>query len=184
MKQQLYTHRGFTLIELLVVVLIIGILAAVALPQYQFAVEKARLSEALTVTSTLEKAIDVWLLENGVPTEDIYFLGDTANGKGQLNIAIENGMDCSMSGGKECGNNNFSYNAYCRPSGDCAVWASRIINGNSANIPYVVGRVKDSPNELWHGSDCDYFPDESPMGEKICKMLEAQGNGYSACENC
>ena len=56
---------GFTLIELLVVVLIIGILAAIAVPQYEKVVEKSRIAEARIMLKNLLNAYNLKCLEEG-----------------------------------------------------------------------------------------------------------------------
>lgn len=64
-------NKGFTLIELLVVVLIIGILAAIALPQYQVAVKKTQLGTYMEMVHSLRKAEEFYFLAHGDYTDDI-----------------------------------------------------------------------------------------------------------------
>ena len=66
-----FNNSAFTLIELLVVVLIIGILAAVALPQYQKAVKRARFATLKNITRALANAEETYYLANGKYTVDV-----------------------------------------------------------------------------------------------------------------
>ena len=58
-------NKAFTLIELLVVVLIIGILAAIALPQYEKAVEKSRAATVLSLLKAVGQAQQTYKIANG-----------------------------------------------------------------------------------------------------------------------
>ncbi|EGR0669947.1 TPA: prepilin-type N-terminal cleavage/methylation domain-containing protein [Vibrio vulnificus] len=58
-------QQGFTLIELMIVVAVIGVLAAIAIPQYQKYVAKAEVASALATLTGLKTNVEAYAVENG-----------------------------------------------------------------------------------------------------------------------
>ncbi len=107
---------AFTLIELLVVVLIIGILTAVAVPQYQKAVWKSRYATIKNLTKSLADAEGVYYLANGSYTLDISKL--------DLNMPTPTSSD-----------SNDRYSVFYYPWGFCAL---EIVENTTADVQCIL----------------------------------------------
>lgn len=162
MKKGIRSHLGFTLIELLVVVLIIGILAAVALPKYQGAVEKSRVTEALINLKNAQNAFILRYLEDpNAPfsAEDI--------------LEFQGGEWIE---GDRYWTDKFHYDFSDFSNGVVAMRGTCERNGNntSCNDLYLLSLgTPQMGEENWETKkDCETYTD---IGYKICKGLESQG---------
>ena len=153
-------RKGFTLIEMLVVVLIIGILAAIAFPQYQIAVLKSRYTQLMVMADAIRQAQDAYYLVHGKYSLKI----------NDLDITVPGDCNLSDSGGI----------IYC-PKFSCVVndgWVNaETIGGVYCFMPFKDSFLMYNITGLKRGGTrlCG-VGDGSELGGKVCMSL---GGEYS-----
>ena len=159
-------RMGFTLIELLVVVLIIGILAAVAVPQYQLTVNKSRTVQAITMLKAITNAQEIYYLANGEYTDDL----------SELDIEVPK----SLIGNTEDYNATESaqpdqYLFSCFAQRTCQAWAV------NQNLPAFEFHLLHSPYQQEKPFQGKHWckltqPNRTDQAKKLCQMLGTLDN--------
>ena len=151
------TRRGFTLIELLVVVLIIGILAAVAVPQYKKAVYKSRYAALKPMVKAFVNAQEIYYLANGQYATTI----------ADLDIDLPNGNDEDTS----------TDNLYSYDWGYCAVGTNSVkCKNDSINMQYQA-RLRHAATNSGKQQCVAFSLDENDIPNQICKIESQASKG-------
>ena len=175
-KKLFKKSKGFTLIEMLVVVLIIGILAAIALPQYRKTVIKTRLAEADIAMNIMKKNVELFFLKNSHLLE--IGEGETFTGKDALPVEFEQPGDCSSSW-SFCKTDYFGFisgNGEYLPGGCSATVVGFDTNQATNNTTWLNGAIvlvaKDyrDINNPWY--ICTVATGNASTKKLICKWLQ------------
>lgn len=183
--------KAFTLIELLVVVLIIGILSAIALPQYQKAVERAKMAEALTTLGSLRKAVEVAKLANPgeTITQDMLDVNLSAWENDNWKYTLRNSalFACRKATGFTCaaGEGALSEAAYNATTAATPAKATKCLRGEvecPSSCSSAGGKITASQKnigmftlvDLGTGNICCGSGTNSEQGISICKNFNAQ----------
>jgi prepilin-type N-terminal cleavage/methylation domain-containing protein len=127
--------KGFTLIELMIVVLIVGILAAVAMPLFHGRTDAAKWSEASSAQGTIRSAVKVYWSEKGGATYAGSY--DTDLGGGVTVFGPKIGINPSDVAGTYFSSDAYNIDSVNAATGGCTI----TVNAQSAGAP------ADAPSE-------------------------------------
>ena len=168
-------NRAFTLIELLVVVLIIGILAAIAVPQYQYAVLKSKYHTLMNMAKAVKDAQEIYYLQNGKYAEHF----------SELDISVPAGAEI---GAETLGNyGDFEAVYWDNRSKVVVLFFTQtmawILKDNKRYLEYNL-RLDNENLHIWNGARaiCASQAEAGEMGIKICKDITRDINNCNIVE--
>ena len=141
--------QGFTMIELLTVVLIIGILTAIAVPQYRKSLDRSRMAEAYSVMPAIRESIRRYMTENNLGN----LFSHTTYPTWTNNVSFES-LDVTMKGHQDPDNQhkwitkNFEYEIF--PAIYLAEWGYNL-SRTPIKAKFLRGRFKDLTFYYSHG---------------------------------
>ena len=169
------TEQGFTLIEMSVVVLIIGILAGIALPQYRVAVMKTKVASMLPLMRAWKDAYAMWKLQHG----EYYEGGSQEDGlptAADLGVNWPSDWECDEME-TTCHNDEW----YCETN-----------SGDNGDVTCSHDALSVHMYQYDEGGSCASYAEsfankiicmpknDSSLGEKVCKSMGRLAEGCSS----